>query len=293
MGDFVQENKRFLVIQFAGAMVFLIAWLIVGALFNDDIAKNKRGTKSARRKASVALPGGVDLNAVTRSMKDQDVSLGRLRGTVERTPDVWFTLEGKSDPDIHYNAVSDRIDEELVEQCARRNIEVDGDLGRPGKYPSTPRVFGWYLRGLEMEDQVLRLAIRAHDEVLEEGIVRIEPIEIAAPAKLRGRSRQVNPYFVEHAVDLTIVGHPKAVAFILEEIAREKTGDDQGKGLVVKEARIHSLDLPPGMQARGARRGPRRVASDPRNRGRVEARLRLASVDVNPGGVIRPKGKIR
>ena len=64
MGDFVQENKRFLVIQVAGALVFLIAWLIIGAIFNDDIRKNKNRTRTANRTASQAMASSVNLGSI-------------------------------------------------------------------------------------------------------------------------------------------------------------------------------------------------------------------------------------
>lgn len=289
MGDFVQENKRFLVIHVAGALVFLIAWLIIGAIFESDIRNNKRRTLVAKRTASQAMPASVNVRSIERSVADQDELVTKLRGAVERQPNKRFTLEGQPDPDLWYNEVSEQIDEELVEACARRNIEIDGDLGRPGKYPSSPREFAWYLRGLEAVDQVLRLAIKAHDEVLPEGIARISPITIVPPAKRKGRMAAIKPFVLPHDVDMTVVGHPTAIAFLIEELSRRT----EGEALLLKEARLHSLDLPPGMQARGPRRGGRRVAEDPRDRGRVEARLIMQTLDIDPKGRVKAKGAIR
>ena len=289
MGDFVQENKRFLVIHVAGALVFFIAWLIVGAMFNEDIRNNKRRTRIANQTASQAMSSSVNLRSIEVGLKDQEGGVVRLRRAIERQPNRRFTLEGQPDPDLWYNEVSERIDEELVEQCARRNIEIDGDLGRPGKYPASPREFAWYLRGLEAVDQVLRLAIKAHDEVLEEGLARLDPITIVPPARRKGRMGTVKPYTLGHELDVTVVGHPTALAFLIEELSRLQ----EGAALVLKEARLHSLDLPPGMQARGPRRGGRRVTADLRDRGRVEARLILQTIDVDPKGRIKAKGAIR
>ncbi|MEE2711560.1 MAG: hypothetical protein VX913_02190 [Planctomycetota bacterium] len=289
MGDFVQENKRFLVIHVAGALVFLIAWLILGAIFEGDIVSNKSRTRTAKRTASQAMPTSVNLRSIENGLKDQEDDVSALRRAIERQPKQRFTLEGQPDPDLWYNEVSERIDEELVEQCARRNIEIDGDLGRPGKYPSSPREFAWYIRGLEAVDQVLRLAIKTHDEVLEEGLARIDPITIVPPVRRRGRMASAKPFVLGHELDMTVVGHPTALAFLIEELSRAR----EGTALVLKEARIHSLDLPPGMQARGPRRGGRRVASDPRDRGRVEARLIVQTIDVDPKGRVKAKGAIR
>lgn len=284
MGDFFQENKRFLVIHFAGALVFLIAWLIIGAIFESDIARNKRNTARHRREASKQLPSGVSLREVENQLQDQNEALKKLKLLVERKPDKRFTLEGQSDPDLWYNEVGNKIEEELVDACARRNIEVDGDLGRPGKYPSTPRQFAWYLRGLGMVDQVLRLCIKAHDEVLEEGIARVDGITIAPAAKLRGGSAsRIRPFLIDHHLELTLVGHPTAISYVIEELSRA----NEGKALLIADARIQSLDRPPGAGGRRLRGGPRR-SEDPLDRGRVQARLTLRSIDIDEKG--KPKG---
>jgi len=292
MGDFFEENKRFLVIHFAGALVFLIAWWIVGAMFESDIARNKRARRVADREAKKQLPGGVRIKDKERERAEQRASLEALKSLLERKPAKRFTLDGQPDPDLWYNEVGNGIEEELVDACARRNIEVDSDLGRPGKYPATPRQFAWYLRGLEMVDQVLRLCISAHDNILEEGIARVDGITITPLGKVRGgASARVRPYVIRHGLELTIVGHPTAIAYVVEELSRASASQGGasapvsylGKAVVLADARVQSLDSAPGASVRRRGRGPR-ASRDPLDRGRVQARLKFDAIDIDEAG---------
>ncbi|MAG57289.1 MAG: hypothetical protein CMJ83_13430 [Planctomycetes bacterium] len=277
MNDMFQEHKKFLVTHVAGLLVFLILWLIVGAMFNSDIARNKRKERTSKLKAAQSVPKGVSIRELREAKTRQDDAIKRLRAAVERSPASEYTLAGVSDPDLHYNAITQKIRDEVVEECMIRNVEfleAAEELGRPTKFPKLPHEFAWYLRGLEMVRQVLDLVVKAHEDVLPEGVARIERINIKAPGRKR-RNRREFLSFVP--VEIQIVGHPSSVAYIIEELTLRREGQAQ----IVKKAHLRSLDVPPGLGRRG------RARSDPLDQGRVEARIELHTVLLDEKGALR------
>jgi hypothetical protein len=131
-----------------------------------------------------------------------------------------------------------------------------------------------YLRGYDVVRQVLVLALLA-DDAMEGGIARIERIDISKPIDLRrGQSRRQS--FVETlAVEMTIVGHPRAIDLMLRPLTAKPV---EGRFLAIEEARIRSLDLPPGEVRRGS------GGEDPLDKDRVEVRLKLNALFIDREG---------
>jgi hypothetical protein len=281
MNDFFQEHKRFLVIHVAGALIFLILWLIIGGMFDDDIAGNRRREQRSRAVAARSLPAGVDIETLQRTKQDQDEVRDALVGKVRRAVPKRYTLGGVADPDQHYTNVVSRARTEMSEEFALRNIILDEGLGLPDRFPSSRSEFVWYLRGLDVVDQVLRLVLKADQDILPEGISRFDGIEILPMPKQR-TIRTTNAYVNHHEVSFRLVGHPTSLAYLLEEVSRSRPGE----GLVLRSCRLRSLDQPPGLVRRGRQ-------ADPLDQGRVEANLVLAAVDIDDSGNVRAKGLIK
>jgi hypothetical protein len=130
--------------------------------------------------------------------------------------------------------------------------------------------------------QFLRLVLET-DDIYEGGVARIDKIEIEAPPRTR-RSTTEAAFLQQHGVRVRIVGHPRSVAVILEQIARQRT---DGQALILTEAELRSMDVPEGARARPGQR------PDAGDQEKVEARLRIASLDIDPAGRVENKGTIR
>jgi hypothetical protein len=282
VSEFFSAHRKFFVSYLVGALVFLVAWLILGSLFGGTIAASRRSEARARREAAQSLPPGVNLRDVQQMAAEVTSRYETLAASLHRKPERRFTLEGVTNPDLHYNRLVEELQMDVLEKCALRNIEVDESLGRPGTYPTTAEAFTWYLRGLDVVHQFLRMVIEA-DDLYEGGVSRIEKLEIGPPPKGRRGAADL-PFLQKHDVTIRMVAHPRSVAVLLEQISRQRT---DGQGLILMEADVRSLDVPEGTRTRPGQR------VDARDQEKVEARLRIASVDVDPNGRVDNKGNVR
>ena len=279
MSDLFQAHKKYIIGFVVAILVFLVLWLIIGSLFEDSISISKRNKARYDRESRRQLPNGVNIEDVRSQAMVQQERFEALQKNLHRKPDSRFTLEGVSDPDLHYNRLIESMELDMVEQLALRNIDVDQSLGRPASYPKQVAEFAWYLRGFDVVHQVLG-HIRDTDDIYEGAIARVAKIEVRGPRKT-SRSVSQRQYVTLHPVDFVIVGHPRALAVLLEQIARRA---EDGKSLVLLESEFRSLDEPPGVRRRGSRN------KDARDLERVEAKLVIASVDLAPDGIIAAKG---
>ena len=121
----------------------------------------------------------------------------------------------------------------------------------------------------------------AAERIHEAGVARIERIEISKPPRARPGAERKVPFVTSIKVDVSIVGHPKAIDWILKNtFAAEAKGERIGRYLSLEQAAIKSLDLPPNAapkQKRGA---------DPADRRRVECRMSILAMNVNPEGQV-------
>ncbi len=284
MGELFQEHKRFFVTLILGALAFFVLYLVIGAFFDSSTMRARNEIRKARGDIERSLPAGVDLQKLRVQRDQADTALRELTAALHRVPAPGFQLTAEvRDPDLHYNRIADGLRRGLVEACAVRSVDVDMRLGLPDSIPTTRRDIDWYLRGLDVVQQVLESVIRIDTSVLESGIARIERIEIAGQGKAKiGGGTAAPAFVVKHPVSFVIVGHPRAIFSLTEEYSRPLP---VGRGLVVEEATIRSLDLPPGAANRGVRAG------DPLDRGRVELKLTVAAVDIQRDGAAEPEGK--
>lgn len=270
MGDFFQQHKRFILGYVGGFFAFVILYLLVGSIFGGDTRGLERQIR--RYKADIrSKPRNVKIGDLRLERREQDEAVRGFANTVAREPGD-FSLPGAVEPDIYYNSrVEWLLGAERLERFALADIGCDETLGRPDKYPGSAAEFAWYLRGLDIVDQMMAWVLESDREELEGGIARIERISIA-PAPKQRRRRAAEPSFVTgHAVEFTIVGHPIGISFLLKKLAVEPDG---GRFLTLEDATVESLD-----SLEGQRRS-RRDRVDPRDKGRVRARLRVAALDV-------------
>jgi hypothetical protein len=274
MGDLFQEHKRFIVVLALGGLGFLVARLALGWIFEPSLLRHQSEIRRHATEIGRGLPASVDLSRLRADADRARVAFEAQRALVHRVPSEGCTLTPEiSDPDLHYSRMANDVRRREMEACAVRSIDVDPRLGLPESIPTLRKDLEWFLRGLDVVRQVLDLVVRVDTTVLEGGIARIERIEITPPARVRGGAQEgVPPFVLRHPVSFVIVGHPRAVLGLTEELVRRP---QPGRGLLVDEATIRSLDQPPGGAAR-ARSG------DPLDRGRVELKLVVSAVDVNP-----------
>jgi hypothetical protein len=278
MGDLWQEHRRFIVSVAAGALIFLIASMIISSTFGGRITAFRRSIAESRNTMKNA-PKGTELRALQADREAAEALRDTLVAELERKPAEGLRVgPDRSDPDGFYSRAIQNQHSLWTEHFASRNIDLDDTLGRPDSFPTLRYAQDWYLRGLDAVTQVLAIASIADDR-FPGSIVAVEKIDIAAAPKLTGRSahREGDPFLTRLPVTITILGHPKGVDEILRRLAVRRT---DGRTLVLEKGKIESQDrmVAPGTQP------PRGL--DERLRGLVRAVVVLQALDVEPEGRI-------
>jgi hypothetical protein len=282
-GDVWQEHRRFITMVGAGGLVLFIAYLVISSVYSGKAQRLTSDIERARtaQKQSV-LPQGADIRKIQADRERLEKDGLSLMGTVGyKPPENWLVLPNIADPDLHYNRQIDAFRTGVLEFAALRNIDVDQKLGLPEQFPGSRAEIEHYLRGLAVVEAVVRAALLA-ESVHEAGIARIEKIEIARPPKARqGADQRKTPFITSVKVDLTVVGHPKAIDLILKNFAADTSGEGRaGQYLSLEDASIKSLDHAPGAPIKERRGG------DPADTRRVECKLGILALNVNQEGQI-------
>jgi hypothetical protein len=283
VGDVWQEHRRFITMVGGGGLVLFIAYLVISSIYNGKAQRLTSDIERARtQQRQSVLPQNANIREIQAGRERLEKDTEALMGTVGYKPsDNWLVLPTVADPDLHYNKQIDAFKNGVLELAALRNIDVDPKLGLPDQFPASRAEIEHYLRGLAVVEAIVGQAVLA-ENVHEGGIARVEKIEIAKAPKARtGADQRKTPFITSIRVDLTIVGHPKAIDLILKNLAQDTSGEGRaGHYLSLEEASIKSLDLAPNAPVR-ERRGV-----DPADHRRVECRLGILALNVNPEGQI-------
>lgn len=267
MGEFLQEHKRSIAVAALGMFVFLAVHIYITGHYGDAILTGQRLLAQHKADAARYSVDAATLDAARRSREALSERVTALEKRMQRVAQKGLLLDASiADADVHYNRMVDAVRRNELERCALANIDVDARLGLPDAFPATRREVDWYLRGLDVVQQMLEKVLAINNEVLEGGIARVDRIDIAPVPKGKvtaGAAQRV-------AVTFVLVGHPKAVGSLREAIARPA----DGRALVLLSGTERSLDVPP----QAGPRAPRGM--DPLDLGRTQATLVLAALDL-------------
>lgn len=283
VGDVWQEHRRFITMVGGGGLVLFIAYLIISSVYSGKVQRLTGDIDRARSQQKAAvLPQNADIRKIQADRDRLEKETEALMTTVGYKPDdKWLVLPTVADPDLHYNKQIDAFRNGILDIATLRNIDVDQKLGLPDQFPASKAEIEHYLRGLAVVEAVVGAAVVA-ENMHEGGVARIEKIEISKPPKARvGADQRKVPFVTAIKVDMSIVGHPKAIDLILKSFAADTSGEGRaGHYLSLEEASIKSLDLAPNAPVK-ERRGV-----DPADHRRVECRLGIIALNVNAEGQI-------
>ena len=175
-----QLHRRFLTGTAIALFVFLIGLAMIGNTAGKDLkrynltaGKHKRTLNTpAYSRAQVG-----DLRARLSEMEQRTDALAN-----ESLPPLrqkFIPAAGQS-PTQHYIELTGTLRSELVTESLLNNVDIDDSLGLPAQSPTQPQMIARILRGLDVVDRVVNLAVRT-------GAIAVEDIQIASriPKKRR------------------------------------------------------------------------------------------------------------
>jgi hypothetical protein len=236
---FWQTHRRFILGFAGGAVLFFILLAVTGGgakkRFKSESTSVSRTKRELQSNALYTSSQVATLENQLRQVQEQVEVLagGALPPFRER-----FQVPPGLSPAQHYISLTGEMRDELVGWSLRRNCEVDESLGLPPVSPTEAQQIERVLRGLDVVDRVVRIAV-------ESGAVEVEKIRIAE--KRRRRSGRDASSLDITPVTLEVVFRQRSPAPFLRALLAEQ---DAGRptGLQVLE-----------MSAPDGRRQERRV----------------------------------
>jgi hypothetical protein len=171
-----QENKRFVLSVGAGAVLFLVGFVIESSIYRDELVGTQREIQGFKNQLASAPFTAQDLaaaeseNEALHSAEKTLAEAARFHPRPEFVPDPNATSAAH-----HYLRTLARVREDLTQRANRAGLELDSSLGMPELSPTDEGEIVRYLEALDLIESVADLAIRARADRIEKIQVRLDP----------------------------------------------------------------------------------------------------------------------
>lgn len=230
LNDYWQENKRFLLTVAGGVIVFMIGEMVIGQVFGDELAAQRRSVQAANRELGESLFGADDLTRARSENRALREGLGRLAEATAFETRARYRIDpaGGSASSQFFGTVS-TAREDLLTLAGRNDLRVPDAVGMPALSPTRDGDIERHLEALDLIDRVVHACVDA-------GVERIDSIDIKLDPRLD--SREGVGRVERTRVDFTLSGRtPPIQRFLLATQA----GDEP---LVV-----HEMELVPSRRS--------------------------------------------
>jgi hypothetical protein len=209
LGEFLQENRRFLAGTVVAAALFVVGTAIVGAVFGSELEAARFDVTQGKGKASKdPLFTAKNLETARKQEEALKASVDALAARLRFVPRPEFQLkDGGASPANQYLDIAARMREARLEEARARGVDLVESAGVPDRSPTQLEEIRRTLRGLDLVDRVLEILIRSR-------VRAVERIQIASE---RGREKRASPLFREEVrVEVDFLATSPALSAFLE-----------------------------------------------------------------------------
>lgn len=169
-----QENKRFVMGVGAGALLFLVGFLVESSVYGDDLASARREIQGYRNDLARAPFDDADKRDAENDHDALVAAASRLAEAGRFHPRPEFVPESGSVAN-HYLRTLSEVREALTQRANRAGVEIDPSLGMPELSPTVETETIRYLEALDLVDAVCDLALRARVDRVDRIQARLDP----------------------------------------------------------------------------------------------------------------------
>lgn len=178
--SFWQENKRFLLMVGGGLLVFLIAYLVIEGMYEDELVANQRSLRSSQNALAAPFYSRADLEVAEEQNEELRAALVTLKGAIEFEPREAFQLAPGMTAYNQYFRQVERVDGELSTLANRSRVIIPPGLDLEMIDSTQPDLIQRWLEAVDLIERVVRLAI-------ESGVDRVDRIQVKLDPALQGR----------------------------------------------------------------------------------------------------------
>jgi hypothetical protein len=183
LNSYWQENKRFVTLVVGGAVVFLIAYLLVGGKYEGAISAKRGELSRLEGDLRKSHYSGSDLDAAETENEALKQAAATLAARTDFEPRPPFGIDrapGAASAGSQYLRALTEVRDTLIPRANRANMKLDPGLGMPALSPTRDDQIERYLEALDVVDTVANLAITC-------GVSRIERIAVRPDPGLSSR----------------------------------------------------------------------------------------------------------
>ena len=177
IGNYWQENKRFLTTVGVGVAVFFAVWTAIDSYLGADLRAQQAKKSRLEGEPRQPLFSSADLERAQSENRALVEVCGALRKVVEFAPRPEFRMEKGTPATSRYFNVLERTRDDLKRKSGRAGLALPGDLGMPAVAPTKEAELARYLEALDAIEQTVQLAIEA-------GCTRIDTIRVKLDSRL-------------------------------------------------------------------------------------------------------------
>ena len=248
--DYWQENKRFVTTVAIGAVVFLIAYVILSGKYSDAISAKNAQKRGLDQQLNASLFSASDLTAAEDENEALRSTVDELAARADFAPRELFQLDrsaGAPSVNSQYLRALSEVRDQLIPRANRRNMKIDPGLGMPALSPTREDQIERYLEALDLIDTVANIAIEVGVRRVDRIAIRLDPALGTRQGVGRIEKTRVKISFEGPAMPLTQLlariqrpadGRPLLVDEV-EMIASKSKPGDARLDLTVIAARLH------------------------------------------------------
>jgi hypothetical protein len=236
LNDIWQEHKRWILSVIGGAVVFLVAFSVIGSVFDPDTPW--RGAMSAAaqiNKAELYPAAARDQAVADRTQLAAAAAVARQK--TEFLPAEDLDLAGKQGSvSVHYNTVTSDVKKRMLAEADRLNVRVEAkEFGLPANSPTDRDEIQRTLIGLDLVREALTRLFAVAEKVRADepdaaGVESVQKIQIqartqvrrAGPAALAGKPRPVDDLLDQVDVQLEFRADAPTLTGLLESFRSEQ-----------------------------------------------------------------------
>lgn len=175
LNDFWQENKRFVLSVLAALIVFFIALRVVDGKYHKKAAQSRAAIERMRADLAQPLFKPSDLARAREQGRALDEVLAKLAPRLEFQPRQRFSpVAHEGSVSSLYFSVGSETREQLIQLAGRSSLRLPDSFGLPASVVDEDQITR-YLECLDLVDRVVRLAIEAGVERIDEIRMRLDP----------------------------------------------------------------------------------------------------------------------
>lgn len=252
LGNYWQENKRFLSTVGVGVIVFFGAWAAIDSYLGDDLRAQQSRRSRLESDLRASMYSTVDLDKAKAQNAELLAACDALRKNVEFVARPEFRIEKGQAATNRYFTVVERTREELKRRAGRAGLFLPPDLGMPAVSPTKDIELVRYLEALDAIEQVATHAIAADCSRIEAIRVRLDTRLLGGKPIADVERTVVEMRFIGPALPmtrlLTLLQDPKAPRVLtVDKVdivpARAKNSDDVKMELTLLVAHLNQVGV--------------------------------------------------